>query len=85
MSLTKTTENFAAKRGIVLLETEGHLWLFEADQDCEPVCMYTEGDDGWHFRGNVYLPQSAKEELPAWIRDEKHLREVVAFIASEIH
>ena len=90
--LSKTTTNYAKKRD---LDVSNHIinedgvtntiWIWEADNDSEPLFIYACNDDGsfaWH--GNIYLADSIKEELPAFIRDEKHLREVLAFVAAEL-
>ncbi|QDH94288.1 hypothetical protein [Escherichia phage vB_EcoS_PHB17] len=89
MMVSKTTTNFAGKRGIELSVDDfgngDQLCIWEADNDCEWMCSYLINNDGfftWH--GNIYLADEIKEELPATIKDEKHLREVIAFIASEI-
>lgn len=89
MMVSKTTTNFAGKRGIELsVEDFGNgdqLCIWEADNDCEWLCSYLMvGNGSFTWYGNVYLPQHIKEELPAFIKDEKRLREVIAFIASEI-
>ena len=44
-----------------------------------------ESEDGvFSFYGNTYLKQEVKEELPAFIRDEKQLRNVIDFIKDHI-
>lgn len=90
MMVSKTTTNFAGKRGIELsveqFDDLDVLCIWEADNDCEWMCSYLINNNGsFTWRGNVYLPDEIKEELPATIKDEKHLREVIAFIASEIN
>lgn len=90
MMVSKTTTNFAGKRGIELsveqFDDLDVLCIWEADNDCEWMCSYIINNNGsFAWRGNVYLPDEIKEELPATIKDEKHLREVIAFIASEIN
>lgn len=89
MNITKTTTNFAGKRGIELsVDDFGNgdiLCIWEADNDCEWMCSYRVNNDGsFTWNGNIYLSDEIKEELPATIKDEKHLREVIAFIAKEI-
>ena len=87
MNISKTTINFAKKRGLdVTVEDFGEgefLAIWEADNDCEWMCTYRVNEGGsftWH--GNVYLRQDVKEELPATIFDERQLRNVIKFIAS---
>lgn len=90
MNLTKTTKTFAAKRGLdVTLEDLGDekilLCVWEADNDCEWMFSYLANPNGsYTFNGNIYLSAAIKEELPATVRDEKHLREVLAFIGGEL-
>ncbi|UTQ80589.1 hypothetical protein Motto_55 [Pseudomonas phage Motto] len=88
MMVSKTTTNFAGKRGIELsveqFDDLDVLCIWEADNDCEWMCSYFINSDGtFTWRGNIYLSDDVKEELPATIKDEKHLREVIAFIAKE--
>lgn len=89
MNISKTTINFAKRHNLdVTVEDFGvglQLCIWEADNDCEWLCSYRMNENGsftWH--GNVYLAQEIKEELPATIKDEKHLRQVLKFIAGEI-
>lgn len=91
MKLSNTTINFAKKRGLAFTienfgEDEGDfLAVWEADNDCEWMFSYQINDGGsFTWRGNVYLDQGIKEELPATIKDEKHLRQVLEFIAKEL-
>lgn len=89
MNISKTTINFAKRHNLdVTVEDFGEglqLCIWEADNDCEWLCSYRMNENGsftWH--GNVYLAQEIKEELPATIKDEKHLRQVLKFISGEI-
>lgn len=90
MTLTKTTVNFAVKRG---LELDVHdfdgatiIDLFELDGGyCEPMCQFHLNADGSiTWRGNIYLRTDIKEEVPAYCADETAFRKVLAFIANEI-
>ena len=46
---------------------------------------YRVNEDGsFTWNGNIYLAQEVKEELPATIKDEKHLRQVLKFISENI-
>lgn len=82
-ALTKTTTNYAAARGLELTIEDGELWIWSAEDDCEPMAIYLVSDIGFNYKGRVTMSHSQTEELPAWIRDEKHLRQVVAYIAKE--
>lgn len=91
-ALTKTTMTFAAKRGLFLEMVEAdefsdtpRVWIYENEDDCEPMLSYTANVDGtFSYFDNLSLPQEICEELPGTLRDEKHLREMIAFIASEL-
>ncbi|UXM05279.1 hypothetical protein [Salmonella phage F115] len=89
MMVSKTTTNFAGKRGIELSVEQFNdmdvLCILEADNDCEWLCSYYINDDGsFTWKGNIYLSKEVKEELPATIKDEKHLRQVIQFISENI-
>lgn len=91
MNLSKTTKTFAAKRGLdVTLEDindDGKviLCVWEADNDCEWMFSYLVNPNGsYTWNGNVYLDRAIKEELPATMRDEKHLREMLDFLGKEL-
>lgn len=85
--INKSILNFAAKRGIELeIDKESEAVLFwEADQDCEWMFSYgiASRDGSLVWRGNIYLPDSIKEELPAHIMTAAKLKEVIEFIAVE--
>lgn len=88
-ALTKTTIKFAANRGLVLDVWESEqgplLDVFEADNDCEPMFHLRVNDDGsFSWAGNVYLPTSLKEEIPAHYANERALRSMMAFVATEL-
>lgn len=87
--ITKTTVNFAKRHNLdVTIENFGEvdqICVWEANNDCEWMFSYTINANGsFNWYGNVYLAQDIKEELPATINDEKHLRAVLKFIAENI-
>ena len=84
MKISKITLNFAAKRGIELEIDQDVIEFYEAGEDCEPMFTYNNNEENLSFRGNVYLKQSIKEELPATIFNEKQLREVISFMSEEL-
>ncbi|ENO2693361.1 hypothetical protein ACBB95_004242 [Salmonella enterica] len=89
MMVSKTTTNFAGKRGVELSVEQFNdmdvLCIWEADNDCEWLCSYYINDDGsFTWKGNIYLSKEVKEELPATIKNEKHLRQVIQFISENI-
>jgi len=61
------------------------LWIgAESENIGEDICCYIANDNGtFTWKGNIWLPRDTKEELPATIRDEKHLREVIDFISKD--
>ena len=86
-SLHKGIAKMASAMGLdveVDLEQK-QVWIFceEVDDFCEPMCMYRLEDRGLFWQGNVYLPQSTSEEMPAWIPDRTKFVEVLRFIHSE--
>ncbi|AAQ15423.1 hypothetical protein AAHF58_000150 [Escherichia coli] len=89
MALTKTTTNFAKRHGFDLEITSFNdytlLCVYEIENDCEWMFSYRVNEDGsFTWNGNIYLAQEVKEELPATIKDEKHLRQVLKFISENI-
>jgi len=94
MNISKTTTNFAEARGLSVYidvnsikagddEDMDILWI-DSDNWGEPCCGYIANANGtFTWKGNVWLPRDTKEELPATIRDEKHLREVIDFISKD--
>lgn len=87
-TLTKTTINYAAKRGLDLtveeMKDQTQLWIWDTNEDSEPFCIYTGKPDGWHFHGNVYLPKSVVSKLPKLIADDKALRKVIEFLKTQV-
>jgi hypothetical protein len=93
MKISKTTINFAQKRGIFLDICEGdevmeqdRLWFYFDEDACEPDLSYIMNADGsFTYFDTLSLSQGVKEELPATIKNEKHLRLVIEFLASTIN
>lgn len=93
--LSKTTTNYATKRGLditnivdvhCLLNNPNQVWIWELDNDNEPLLSYTSNSDGsFNFNYNTYLPIEIKEELPAYLKDEKALRLMLNFISLELN
>ena len=91
MKISKTTINYANKRGLDVDVSRDHngnellcIWLLK--WDCEWLCDYiiSEQTGEAAFNNNLCLTDEIKEELPAHIVDEKQLRAVIDFISSEI-
>lgn len=90
MKVSKTTINFAAKRGIFVEVVEadeyapnGRLWFFFDEDGCEPDLAYIIGADGSaSFSTGYSITNEVKEEIPATIFNEKQLRQVIDFIAA---
>ena len=93
MKLSKTTINFAAKRNIDITVSEFNemnlVNMFSQELDYnigyETSMSYIANENGtFTFYNNLdFVSSETKEELPAFIKDEKHLREVIEFIAAE--
>jgi len=94
MTISKTTVNFANKRELDVTDNVVHdvtnneipaIWVWEADNVDEPLFIYLANDDGtFTWYGNVCLDAETAEELPAHIKDEKHLREVLSFLSTTV-
>lgn len=85
--INKSILNYAAKRGIELeVDKESEAVLFwDAREDCEWMFSYgiASRDGSLVWRGNIYLPDDVKEELPAHIMTGEKLKEVINFISTE--
>jgi hypothetical protein len=79
--LSKTTLNFAERHGYSLDVTDNLVWVYEGDEDSEPMFMIQHVNGEFFYKGNVYLPSEIKEELPHWMPDELRLRRVIAYVA----
>ncbi|WP_219096290.1 hypothetical protein [Pseudomonas sp. UMAB-40] len=82
--LSKTTLNFAERHGYSLEfdSSDDVISVFEGDNDCEPLFTIQHCNGEFFYRGNIYLPEEIKVELPHWMPDELRLRRVIAFVAS---
>jgi hypothetical protein len=87
-NLTKTTINYATKRGFDLtveeMKDQTQLWIWDTNEDSEPFCIYSGMPDGWHFHGNVYLKKAIVSQLPKMIADDKALRKVLDFLKTNV-
>lgn len=85
--INKSILNYAAKRGIELeVDRDSEAVLFwDAKEDCEWMFSYGigAGDGSLVWRGNIYLPDELKEELPGWIATGEKLKEVIDYIHRE--
>ena len=89
---TKTTLNYANKRKLDLTvwdsiedgDDRDSVAIWEYDNEMEPLCVYTYDKGQYFFSGNLWLPKQVKEELPYYVKDEKHLRQVLKFISENI-
>ena len=87
--ISKTTINYGKTRGIYVRVNDWtshkELTLQDEDGDGDHALNYrANADMSYTFMDNDWLPDMIKEELPATIRDEKHLRDVIKFIAVEL-
>jgi len=83
MEISQTTHNYAKARGLELTVEEHVLYVWEIDNDCEWLFTLYVLNRGFAWRANVRLQQSIKEELPAFMDNEKSLRKVLDFVAKE--
>ena len=86
MNISKSILNYAKRRNIELtVENDGsEVWFYEADNDCEPMFIMFNNADCLTWKGNIYLKQEVKEELPATISSEAKLKEVLNFLSANI-
>ena len=97
-TLSKTTMNFAEARGLhILIANENefieqsHISITSANEESDAELNYMvewtpdNPSEGYSYWTNTWLSNSVIEELPAYIRDEKHLREVLSFISSQLN
>lgn len=83
MEISQTTHNYAKARGLELTVEEHVLYVWAAGNDCEWMFTLYVLNKGFAWRANVWLEQSIKEELPAFMDNEKSLRKVLDFVAKE--
>jgi hypothetical protein len=89
-NLSATTVNFAKSRNLAvyefLMDDAMLISIHDLDQNSDAELNYYFNDNGtFTFMTNTYLDISMLEEIPAFIRDEKHLREVIDFIYKSIN
>lgn len=84
MNITKTTINFATKRNIELVIDEDKVAFYNMNDDSEPMFFYAIQENALFFKTNIWLSQLVAEELPYWIKDEKHLREVIQYLSDSL-
>ncbi|MFW3388042.1 UNVERIFIED_CONTAM: hypothetical protein RF648_18770 [Kocuria sp. CPCC 205274] len=85
--INKSILNYAKARGIELeVDRDSEAVLFwDAKEDCEWMFSYgiASRDGSLVWRGNIYLPDDVKEELPAHIMTAAKLKEVIDYISKE--
>lgn len=89
--ISKTTMNFAKSRKLSIDldfcndHNSDFIWI-SVDDDCsEPMfSMFANNDGSFSYRGNIWLNTSTREEIPAFICNEKQLRQVLEFISQDM-
>ncbi|EGB7013647.1 hypothetical protein ACRWP7_003312 [Escherichia coli] len=91
LNITKTTQKFAQARNLAIdsdyckEHNKDFIWICVNDDSSEPMFSLFANEDGsFSYRGNIWLSSTTREEIPAFIRDEKQLRQVLAFIAQDM-
>lgn len=83
MEISKTSLNFAKKRGLELELVDGELSVFLAGE-CEPEFVLFASETGsFTFKARVGASQDLISEIPAYYKDETALRMMLAFVAEE--
>lgn len=82
--LSKTTLKFAERHGYSfdVGDESDIIFVYEGDNDCEPLFIIRRVNGEFFYKGNIYLPQEIKEELPHWMPDELSLRRVIKYVAT---
>lgn len=90
-NITKTTQNFAKSRMLFIdhdtceMNNSAMIWICVDDDRSEPMFSLFANEDGsFSYRGNIWLSTTTREEIPAFIKNEKQLRQVLAFIAHDM-
>ncbi|QCJ72365.1 hypothetical protein MNY66_16380 (plasmid) [Moellerella wisconsensis] len=88
MQITKTSHNFAKRRGLALtterIDGADLLCIWEENNDSEWLCSYDVHTTRLTYRGNVYLSLECVNALPKIIIDENQLRAVITLIANTL-
>jgi hypothetical protein len=89
--VSKTTINFAKSRKLCIDsdfcddKKNSFIWICVDDDSSEPMfSMYANRDGSYSYRGNIWLSAAVREEIPAFVDNEKQLRKVLAFVANEM-
>ncbi|AZH37178.1 hypothetical protein DMK78_23740 [Salmonella enterica] len=91
INVSKTTQNFANARQLSIDvdycndHQKSFIWICVNDDSSEPMFSLFANDDGsFSYRGTIWLDRATREEIPAYIKDEKQLRQVLAFVAQDM-
>ncbi|EBF9323889.1 TPA: hypothetical protein ACG65H_003766 [Escherichia coli] len=91
INVSKITQNFANARQLFIDadycndHQKSFIWICVNDDSSEPMFSLFANDDGsFSYRGNIWLDRATREEIPAHIKDEKQLRQVLAFVAQDM-
>lgn len=57
------------------------VWIWDLENECEPLVLYHLQGDEMFFRGSLC---NGLEDLPAWIKDRRHLKLVIEYIGKVI-
>ena len=85
VKVSKTSVNYAQKRGlkVVIDEKNKAVYLHHNKKKKEWACCYSIERRGLFFKSS-HLNFTIKQELPYWVTSDKHFREVIEFIATEL-
>ena len=91
LTISKTTQKYAQARMLFIdpsycdTNKSDIIWICVNDDRSEPMFSLFANEDGsFNYRGNIWLSAATREEIPAFIRNEKQLRQVIGFIAQDM-
>ncbi|TDB48055.1 hypothetical protein [Photorhabdus luminescens] len=91
MNISKSTINFANRRNIdiemINIDGADVVWFSQIEDgevSGEPMFVMFNNQNNLTWKGNIYLPQVIKEEIPATILSEKQLKEMIKFLKKEL-
>ena len=95
VDMTKTTKNYAIKRGFELVfdedrtddrDNDGLLWVYENESDGEPMFSYAKdlGQISFSGKSNIWLDKETFNKLPGTLADEKAVRAMLVLLKKEM-
>lgn len=82
-SINETVKSFAQRRGLdvsIVRDVNGRvLWIWDLENECEPLVMYRFNDDATlSYYANLF---SKLEDLPGWIDTKRKLNKLLDYVS----